>query len=169
MIDKLGIDVAIRLSGVYQSSTNFQPFPIKPDADGFGLYDQDQLSGDEKIYSAGVTCKDNTDAYAPLKQLKYIWQNSVLLGIGQDRKVNAERIIFMYEDNVCVYPAQSFDSFKYQEAQEWTSEPFYSDLTRSDNTDKYFIERHATDYFNESEDKFTTYYAPLIINESGIN
>ena len=93
----------------------------------------------------------------------------MLLGIGQDRKVNAERIIFMYEDNVCVYPAQSFDSFKYQEAQEWTSEPFYSNLTRSDNTDKYFIERHATDYFNESEDKFTTYYAPLIINESGSN
>ena len=74
----------------------------------------------------------------------------MLIGIGQDRKVNAERIIFMYDDNVCVYPAQSFDSFKYQTPQDWTSELFYRNLTASDNTDKYFIERHATDYFNES-------------------
>ena len=93
----------------------------------------------------------------------------MLIGIGQDRKVNAERIIFMYDDDVCVYPAQSFDSFKYQADGDWTNELFYSNLTSSNNTDKYFIERHATDYFNESDDKFTTYYAPLINSESGNN
>ena len=75
----------------------------------------------------------------------------------------------MYDDNVCVYPAQSFKPFKYQTSQDWTSELFYRNLTASDNTDKYFIERHATDYFNESDDKFTTYYAPLINSESGNN
>ena len=75
----------------------------------------------------------------------------------------------MYNDDVCVYPAQSFDSFKYQEDGEWTSELFYSTFTRSENTDKYFIERNATDYFNASDDKFTTFYAPLKISESGVD
>ena len=90
----------------------------------------------------------------------------MLIGIGQDRKVNGERIIFFYEDDVCVYPAQSFDSLKYQPGQ-WTSEPFYSSLTASGNTDKYFIERNGADYFGGSEDKFTTFYAPLVTSASG--
>ena len=39
MADKLGIDVALRLSGVYYSSTTYNPFPIRADAEGYQLYD----------------------------------------------------------------------------------------------------------------------------------
>ena len=182
MVDKLGIDVALRLSGVYQSATTFDPFPIRADAEGYGLYDWETLSGDQRIYNAGVACKSGIDSptaanHPPLRQLKHIWQNSVLIGIGQERKVNAERIIFMYGDDVCVYPAQNFGSFRWQTAEEWTSQRFYADLTApkevednttqeaADNTKQkpadYWIERNGEDYFGESEDKFTTFYAPL--------
>lgn len=97
-----------------------------------------------------------------MRQLKHIWQNSVLIGIGQERKVNAERIIFMYGDDVCVYPAQNFETFRWQTAGEWTSQRFYANLTATDGTAAdYWIERNGEDYFRESEDKFTTFYAPL--------
>ena len=165
MVDKLGIDVALRLSGVYQSATTFDPFPIRADAPGYQLYDWETLSGDQRIYNAGVACRSggaaHPPAHPPLSQLKHIWQNSVLIGIGQERKVNAERIIFMYGDDVCVYPAQNFDSFRWQTAEEWTSQRFYANLTATEEAADYWIERNGEDYFGESEDKFTTFYAPL--------
>ena len=161
MVDKLGIDVALRLSGVYQSATTFDPFPIRADAPGYELYDWETLSGDQRIYNAGVACRSGGAAHPPLRQLKHIWQNSVLIGIGQERKVNAERIIFMYGDDVCVYPAQNFDSFRWQTAEDWTSQRFYANLTATEKAADYWIERNGEDYFGESEDKFTTFYAPL--------
>ena len=166
MVDKLGIDVALRLSGVYQSATTYNPFPIRADAPGYELYDWTTLSEGQRIYNAGVACRSGTNSHAPLRQLKHIWQNSVLIGIGQDRRVNGERIIFFYEDDVCVYPAQSFDSLKYTDS-EWTSESFYSSLTTSSSTDKYFIERNGGDYFGGSEDLFTTFYAPIVTSSLG--
>lgn len=74
------------------------------------------------MYNTGVACKErtSTQAPAPLKQLKHIWEQSVMLGIGKDRQVNAHRILFLYDtdsgQDVCVYPAQNFDGFKDQDA-----------------------------------------------------
>ena len=51
------------------------------------------------------------------------------MGIGPDFDVDAERIIFLFDDVACVYPAQSFDNFKWDVSRyekEWTEEPFYT-------------------------------------------
>ena len=83
MIDKLGIDSSKRLSGMYEKATETNPFPIKPDAPGYELYDQSKLTeGGLKVYNAGATCMDNGSAPAPMKQLKHIWEQAVLMGIG---------------------------------------------------------------------------------------
>ena len=39
MIDKLGIDSSMRLSGMYQRTFDYKPFPIKESAPGYALYD----------------------------------------------------------------------------------------------------------------------------------
>ena len=118
MIDKLGIDSSMRLSGVYQKATETVPFPIREDAPGYELFTEN-LEDNEKVYNAGAKCKNPNSNFAPLKQLRHIWEQSVLIGIGPNREVNAERILFMYEDDVCVYPAQSFNNFKYQDSSKW--------------------------------------------------
>ena len=102
----------------------------------------------------------------PLKQLRHIWEHSCLIGIGPDRDVNAERIIFMYSSNVCVYPAQSFDNFKYATPSEWQKTDFYKDLEA--NPDGYYIERNADDYFTSTEtegEKFVTFWTALRTEE----
>jgi len=160
MIDKLGIDSSKRLSGVYQKATEDVPFPIRADAEGYELFDQADLEGNEKVYNAGATCRGSSD-FAPLKQLRHIWEHSVLIGIGPERDVNAERILFMYDTDVCVYPAQSFDNFKYED-KGWRSLPFWDDLIA--NPTGYYIERNAADYFTSPEtegEKFVTFWTPL--------
>ena len=82
MVDKLGIDSSIRLSDVYYNTKNFDPFPIKADADGYKLFDASTLTGDQRVYNAGVACRnkkeprdvDDLPTSAPLKQLKHMWE-----------------------------------------------------------------------------------------------
>ena len=79
MVDKLGIDSALRLSGMYHRTKNYDPFPIKEDAPGYALYGQGKFDNTDpgtKIYNAGVTCRDDREPSnaAPLKQLKHIWE-----------------------------------------------------------------------------------------------
>ena len=82
MVDKLGIDSSLRLSGVYYNTVNFDPFPVRASAPGYELFDSSELSGDERVYNAGVACRnkdepDNVDGHetsAPLKQLKHMWE-----------------------------------------------------------------------------------------------
>lgn len=38
MIDKYGIDSTLRLSGMYDRTRFYDPFPIKPNAEGYELY-----------------------------------------------------------------------------------------------------------------------------------
>lgn len=38
MIDKLGIDSVMRLSGMYARTFDYDPFPIKADAEAYQLY-----------------------------------------------------------------------------------------------------------------------------------
>lgn len=97
------------------------PFPIREDAPGYELYDWTTLAKGQRVYNAGATCKDNSNAPAPMKQLKHIWEQSLLMGIGPRRDVNAERLIFLFEDgNFCVYPAQRIDS-----EIDWKNLPFW--------------------------------------------
>jgi hypothetical protein len=44
MVDKLGIDSSIRLSGMYHRVPKYDPFPIMAKAPGYELYDQDEFS-----------------------------------------------------------------------------------------------------------------------------
>ena len=82
MVDKLGIDSSLRLSLVYHNTVNFDPFPVKASAKGYQLFDPRTLSGDERVYNAGVACRNevepaNVDGHetsAPLKQLKHMWE-----------------------------------------------------------------------------------------------
>ena len=46
MVDKLGIDSSLRLSMVYHNTVNFDPFPVKADADGYKLFDPRTISSD---------------------------------------------------------------------------------------------------------------------------
>jgi len=120
MVDKLGIDSSIRLSGNYHRVKKYNPFPILANAPGYELYNQNDFSDTStKIYNAGVSCRgneepgDSSNEFAPLKQLKHIWEQAILMGIGSKRDVNAERVFFYFDNTVCVYPAQSFDDFKW--------------------------------------------------------
>ena len=68
----------------------------------------------------------------------------------------------MYENDVCVYPAQSFDNFKYVSDGEWKETEFYKELI--DYSDGYYIERNSDDYFTSPEtegEKFVTFWTPL--------
>jgi len=58
MIDKLGIDSTMRLSGMYMRTFDYNPFPIKANAPGYELYDQEDFGGtvNKRIYNAGVSC-----------------------------------------------------------------------------------------------------------------
>ena len=47
-----------------------------------------------------------------MKQLKRIWEQSILLGLGRDRNINAKRLMFLFDDGMCVYPAQSLQGFE---------------------------------------------------------
>ena len=106
MIDKLGIDSSKRLSGMYDKANETKPFPIKAHAEGYELYEQTKLQeSGKKVYNAGATCMNNKNAPSAMKQLKHIWEQAVLMGIGPERKVNAERIVFLFENEACVYPA----------------------------------------------------------------
>ena len=56
-IDKLGLESSQRLSGIYQSASDYNgTFPILEDATGYELYDQSLLSPGKKVYNAGATC-----------------------------------------------------------------------------------------------------------------
>ena len=90
------------------------------------------------------------------------------MGIGSKRQVNAERLLFFYEDTVCVYPAQSFDDFKYSDT-DWKAEDFWKAF-KGNKPEKYYIERNAEDYFGgknqpepteRSGSRFVTFYTPL--------
>ena len=59
MVDKLGIDSSLRLSMLYHNTVNFDPFPVNAKADGYALFDPRTLSGDERVYNAGVACRNN--------------------------------------------------------------------------------------------------------------
>ena len=83
MVDKLGIDSSLRLSMLYHNTVNFDPFPVNAKADGYALFNPSTLSGDERVYNAGVACRgnvepdaniDNHETSAPLKQLKHMWE-----------------------------------------------------------------------------------------------
>ena len=45
MVDKLGIDSSMRLSGMYKRAFSYNPFPILEDAVGYELYSQDNFNG----------------------------------------------------------------------------------------------------------------------------
>jgi len=177
MIDKLGIDSTLRLSGMYKRTESYQPFPIRADADGYQLYQQSDFNGktDKRIYNAGVSCSNGLPAAPangdPLKQLKHIWEQSVLMGIGNNREVNAERVLFFFENTVCAYPAQNFDNFKYN-ANTWKSADFWAYPYQSDDMNNYMIERNAADYFgglgqvdpvtaDVDGERFVTFYSPI--------
>ena len=86
-----------------------------------------------------------------------------MMGIGTERNVNAERLLFFFEDTVCVYPAQSFDNFKYTNT-EWTQgQTFYTDLTSGN--EKYVVIRNEDDYFSSQptsdEERLVSYYTPI--------
>ena len=66
----------------------------------------------------------------------------------------------MYKDDVCVYPAQGFEKFKYK--SNWKNLDFFDTLTTTDQ--KYYIERNADDYFENEKtkgEKFVTYWTPM--------
>ena len=83
------------------------------------------------------------------------------MGIGSKRDVNAERILFFIDKAVCVYPAQSFDTFKYGD-KEWTESDWYKRLIGGD-APPYAIQRNEEDYFGggNPEERFVTYFAPI--------
>ena len=88
-----------------------------------------------------------------------------MMGIGTERNVNAERLLFFFKDTVCVYPAQSFDNFKYS-GTEWNQgETFYTDLING-NRD-FVIQRNENDYFSDSttptpdEERLVSYFTPI--------
>ena len=158
MIDKLGIDSSKRLSGVYQSTLATDPFPIREDAPGYELYDWTTLQPGQRVYNAGASCLNNANAPAPMKQLKHIWEQSLLMGIGPNRDVNAERIIFLFDDNTCVYPAQRIDT-----QIDWKSQPFWREAM--DSPQGYFIDRTTSGYFPDArspdgpwDHKYMTYW-----------
>ena len=62
------------------------------------------------VYNAGITCSEGI-MNAPLRQMKWIWEQTILMGLGRDRKVNAKRLLFIYDNGVCVYPAQNLDLY----------------------------------------------------------
>lgn len=91
-----------------------------------------------------------------------------MMGIGSDRSVNAVRVLFFFADTVCVYPAQSFDEFKYTDTNPWTQAEFWTDdyepSGTSDTSKGYFIERNAENYFRgggNDDAKFVTFYSPI--------
>ena len=90
--------------------------------------------------------------------MQHIWEQAILLGLGRNRNVYAERLIFLYDEEFCVYPAQNLENFRYS-AGGWVEEPFFKDVEKNG----YFIERDAGDYFGESDSRarFTTYWAAL--------
>ena len=113
------------------------------------------------IYNAGVSCSEGIDE-PPLKQLKRIWEQSVLTGLGRDRNVNAKRLLFLYDSGVCVYPAQSLEYYKGGVKTRENEGNYYTEIRY--NGAKYIIERNADDPFSNTEDKqqkFTTFWAPL--------
>ena len=81
-----------------------------------------------------------------------------MLGLGRNRDVFAERVIFLYDDTVCAYPAQNLDYFS-STPSEWTAEEFYSKV----EAEKYYISRDNKDYFRQSDsnERYTTYWAAL--------
>ena len=97
------------------------------------------------------------------------------MGIGTERDVNAIRLLFFFEDTVCVYPAQSFATFSLNgakvNAQEWTTTTGnFWDQSYTTAPDNYYIERNARDYFppedgSTSNDKFVTYYTAINPNK----
>lgn len=91
------------------------------------------------------------------------------MGIGNNREVNAERVLFFFENTVCVYPAQSFDNFKYNS---WKSTDFWLHPYQNDDKNNYFIERNAANYFggpgqvdpvtdDANSERFVTFYSPI--------
>ena len=63
-----------------------------------------------------------------------------MMGIGTERNVNAERLLFFFDDAVCVYPAQSFDDFEYSGTEWNTDDKFYKKLVKGE--EEYIIMRN---------------------------
>lgn len=109
-MDRIGILATQRLQLAYSESTLI-PYSVKEDA--FSLYSQsnfDQKNPDassDVIYRQGLTCYDNTKAPSSIIMLKYIWEQAIHFDIGKSQDLEAYRIIFLYRNNVCVYPAES--------------------------------------------------------------
>ena len=107
MADKIGIDQILRLAELYKNAKEIDPYPIKKDA--YDLYDQTKLEGEtsKMIYNAGATCRGNKlpEGEDPVRQLQHIWEQGILLGLGRNRNVYAERLLFLYDEIACVYPA----------------------------------------------------------------
>ena len=159
MADKIGIDQILRLSELYKNAKEIDPFPIRKGA--YSLYPQSKLVGEttKKIYNAGVSCSNGLpEGQDPLTQLQHIWEQAILLGLGRNRDVYAERLLFLFDSVVCVYPAQNLDNFRYA-AGEWSTEPFYTSV----DTESYYIERDAGDFFGsvDSRERFSTYWATI--------
>ena len=79
-----------------------------------------------------------------------------MMGLGKDRNVYAKRLLFIFEDGVCVYPAQNLEHFNGIVIQQ------YQKIRFDDHN--YVIERNTKDYFDSGIDKnenFMTIWAPL--------
>ena len=83
------------------------------------------------------------------------------MGLGRNRNVYAERLIFFFDEVACVYPAQNLDRLRFEPGTEttWVTEPFYTDV----EANGYYIERNAGDFFGspDSEERFSTYWSAL--------
>ena len=95
------------------------------------------------------------------------------MGIGKENNVNAYRIIFLFDDNACVYPAQSFeDGWKFESPGSWKEEEFW--IQTYEKGDGHYIERNGGSYFSSEEsdvpwnEKYLTFWTKHEVGVIGI-
>jgi len=88
--------------------------------------------------------------------LKHTWEQGIFLDIGVDKNITADRILFLYDTQSCVYPAQNLDDLE----KTWVYQymPFYKAVRDGDK--EYVIERNVDDLFG-TDKKYWNFWAPI--------
>lgn len=90
-----------------------------------------------------------------------------MLKLGPNKNVNAERILFIYNDGIerCVYPAQNFETQNTRQASQVVDEVRKRhDDAFKDTIESIYIERNQRYLYGEAEDtrEYTTYWVPMV-------
>ena len=93
--------------------------------------------------------------------LKHTWEQGIFLDMGVNKNLTADRILFLYDSQACVYPAEPLDDLI--DYSIYKNFAFYKDIRSG--AKPYVIERDVEDLFG-SDKRYISFWAPLK-NRSG--